>query len=218
MSRQLPMRFPLRERFTFERFAVGANSEALAHLRAPVDGFRCTWLWGPPGVGKSHLLQAMCHACGGAYVPARELGDVEGYDAFDRVLIDDADAWLGDRPREEGLFRLYNAMVRRGHALALTATQSPAAAHFALHDLASRLRGAACFELTPLSDKDAVPVLKRAARDRGFDLSDEVVGFLMRRVDRSLPELLALLEKIDRASLSASRRVTVQFVKEALAL
>ena len=61
-------------------------------------------------------------------------------------------------------------------------------------------------------------MLKCAARDRGFDLSDEVVGFLMRRVDRSLPELLAVLEKIDRASLSASRRVTVQFVKEALAL
>lgn len=212
------MRFPLRERFTFDRFGVGANSEALEHLRAPVDGFRCTWLWGSPGVGKSHLLQAVCHACGGVYVPARELGDVAGYDAFERVLIDDVDAWLGDRPREEGLFRLYNAMLHRGYALALTATRSPAATRFALDDLASRLRGAACFELAPLSDRDAVPVLKRAARDRGFDLSDEVIGFLMRRVDRSLPELLALLETIDRASLSASRRVTVQFVKEALAL
>ena len=218
MSRQLPMRFPLRERFTFERFAVGANREPVEHLRAPVDGFRCMWLWGPSGVGKSHLLQAACHGCGGAYVPARERGDVEGYDAFERVLIDDVDTWLGDRGREEALFRLFNAMLGRGHVLALTATRSPAAARFALDDLASRLRGAACFELAPLSDEDAVPVLKRAARDRGFDLSDEVVGFLMRRVDRSLPELLALLETIDRASLSASRRVTVQFVKEALAL
>ena len=212
------MRFPLRERFTFERFAVGANSEPVEHLRAPVDRFRCTWLWGPAGVGKSHLLQAVCHACGGAYVPARNLGDVEGYDAFERVLVDDVDAWLGDRAREEALFRLYNAMLHRGHALALTAARSPAAARFALDDLASRLRGAACFELTPLADEEAVPVLKRTARDRGFDLSDEVVGFLMRRVDRSLPELLALLETIDRASLSANRRVTVQFVKEALAL
>ena len=190
----------------------------MEHLRAPVDGFRCAWLWGPAGVGKSHLLQAVCHACGGAYVPARELGDVEGYDAFERVLIDDADTWLGDRATEERLFRLYNAMLDRGHALALTATQSPAAARFTLDDLASRLRGAACFELAPLSEEQAVPVLKRAARDRGFDLSDDVVGFLLRRVDRSLPELLAHLETIDRASLSASRRVTVQFVKEALAL
>ena len=106
MSRQLPMRFPLRERFTFERFAVGRNREPVEHLRAPVDGFRCTWLWGPSGVGKSHLLQAACHACGGAYVPAGELGDVEGYDAFERVLIDDVDTWLGDRGREEALFRL----------------------------------------------------------------------------------------------------------------
>ena len=63
-----------------------------------------------------------------------------------------------------------------------------------------------------------MPVLKRAARDRGFDLPDDVVGFLMRRVGRGLPELLDHLETIDRASMSARRRVTVALVKEALAL
>ena len=218
MTRQLPIRFPLRERFTFDRFAVGANREPVEHLRAPVGGFRCTWLWGPRGAGRSHLLQAVCHAFDGAYVPAGALCDVDGYEAFERVLIDDVDLWLGERRTEEALFRLYNAMFERGHALTLAAGQPPAAAAFALTDLASRLRAATCFELSALSDEAAVPVLRRAARDRGFDLSDDVVGFLMRRVGRGLPELLDHLETIDRASMSARRRVTVALVKEALAL
>ena len=218
MTRQLPMRFPLRERFTFDRFAVGANREAVEHLRTPVDGFRCIWLWGRAGTGKSHLLQAACHAYDGAYVPARKLRDVAGYEAFDHVLIDDVGLWLGDRGTEEALFRLYNASLECGHALTLTAARPPKSTDFALTDLASRLRSATCFELLALSDEDAVPVLKRAARDRGFDLPDDVVGYLMRRVGRGLPEMLEHIETIDRASLSASRRVTVQFVKEALAL
>ena len=218
MTRQLPMRFPLRERFTFDRFAVGSNREAVEHLRTPVDGFRCVWLWGGSGAGKSHLLQAACHAVDGAYVPAGKLRDIAGYEAFAHVLIDDVDLWLGERGKEEALFGLYNALLERGHALTLTAALPPTTADFALTDLASRLRSATCFELSALSDEDAAPVLKRAARDRGFDLSDDVVGYLMRRVGRGLPEMLEHIETIDRASLSARRRVTVQFVKEALAL
>lgn len=218
MTRQLPMRFPLRQRFTFEQFAVGANREAVDQLRASVDGFRCIWLWGRPGAGRSHLLQAACHACDGAYVPAGRLRHIDGYEAFAHVLIDDVDLWLGERAKEEALFRLYNAMLERGHALTLTATLPPRTADFVLTDLASRLRSATCFELSPLSDAAAVPVLKRAARDRGFVLSDAVVGYLMRRVGRGLPELLEHLDTIDRASLSAGRRVTVALVKEALAL
>ena len=218
MTRQLPMTFPLRTRFTFERFTVGPNRELVEDLRAPVDGFRCTWLWGAPGVGKTHLLQAVCHAPGSAYVPARDLRDIDGYQAFERVLIDDVDAWLGDRGMEEALFHLYNEQLAAGHALAVAADRTPATATFALSDLASRLRGAACFEMAALSDNAAIPALKRAAHDRGFLLSDEVVRYLMRRVGRGLPELLEHLDRIDRASMSASRRVTVAFVKEALAL
>ena len=203
------MRFPLREHFTFERFCVGPNREAVAHLREGPDGFRCVWLWGRPGTGKSHLLQAACHAGDGAYVPARKLRDVDGYQGFAHVLIDDVDCWFGDRDAEEALFRLYNAQMAHGHALTLAATLPPALVDFALGDLASRMRSATCFELAALSDEDAVPVLKRAAQDRGFDLSDDVVGYLLRRVGRGLPEMLEHLETIDRASLSARRRITV---------
>ena len=217
MTHQLPLKFVLRDRFTFERFAVGPNVELVETLRAPPAGHRCIWVWGRAGAGKSHLLQAVCHETGGAYIPAREIRQIDGYEAFERVLIDDADAWIGDREMEEPMLALYNEQLRFGGELVVTAKNPPTRASFAVADLASRLKAAACFELLTVSDEAAIPVLRRAADDRGLQLPDEVVTYLLRRADRDLPELLGLLEVIDREALAASRRLTVPFVKEVLA-
>jgi DnaA family protein len=218
VTRQLPLAFPLRERFTFERFAIGGNAELVEHLRHRELGFDAMWLWGRSGVGKSHLIQAVCHEASVVYVPARELTDLAGYEVFDQVLIDDLDNWIGDRLLEEELLQLYNDLKALGHRLVVTAQASPTRVRFALADLESRMRSAGCFEVKPLVDEAAVPVLKRAANDRGLRLGDEVISFLLTRAARDLPELLDLLEVIDREAMSARRRVTVPFVKRVLAL
>lgn len=218
MTRQLPLSFPLQERFTFDRFAIGGNAELVEHLRYRESRFNATWLWGRDGVGKSHLLQAVCHEAGVVYVPAREMIDLAGYEEYDQVLIDDLDIWIGDRLLEEELLRLYNGLNALGHALVVTAQVSPIRASFALADLKSRMRSAECFEMKALADEAAVPVLKQAANDRGFRLGDEVISFLLTHAARDLPELMGLLEVIDRESMSARRRVTVPFVKRVLAL
>ena len=217
-ARQVPLAFTLRERFTLDRFLVGGNTELVESVLRPVDGFFCAWVWGRSGAGKSHLLQAISHETGGAFVPATELPGVDGYEVFDRVLVDDIHAWIGDRPPEESLLRLYDNRFARGHALVMTARKPPAQLRFALPDLASRLRSAACFEISPPNDEAAAAVLRRAASDRGFDLDESVVSFLLRRTGRDLKDLLRLLETIDVESLSAQRRVTVPFVKQVLGL
>ena len=107
MPRQMPLAFALRERFTLDRFVVGNNAELLANVCRPVDGFYCAWVWGRAGAGKSHLLQAVSHAHGGAFVPATEIPAAEGYEIFDRILIDDIHAWIGDPAAEDALMRLY---------------------------------------------------------------------------------------------------------------
>ena len=218
MARQVPLALALRERFTLDHFLVGENTELLASVRRPVDGFYCAWIWGRAGAGKSHLLQAVSHEMGAAFVPATEIPTVDGYEVFDRVLIDDIHAWIGDQTAEEALMRLYNNRLQHGLVLVATASEPPAQLSFALPDLASRLRSAACFEIFPPSDEEAGAVLRRVAQDRGFRLDASVVSFLLRRTGRDLADLLNLLETIDVESLSAQRRVTVPFVKQVLGL
>ena len=222
MSQQLALPFLVHESSTFERFVVGSNGELIDRLRNRESVFDCLWLVGDAGVGKTHLLQALCHAeATASYIPAREVGadtGLDGYLQFDVVSIDDVPNWLGTREPELALVALYNRLKVRGARLVVTADRSPLDIEFALPDLASRLRAAACYRIAPLGDEDKVRLLVNAGQDRGLELPPDVVHFLLLRVSRDQRELLRLLDQLDRSSLAAQRRITIPFVKESLCL
>ena len=85
-----------------------------------------------------------------------------------------------------------------------------------LPDLRTRLAACAVFGLKPLADADLRALLQKRARRRGLELPDEVAEFLLRRLPRDVPSLLAALDTLDRNSLSAQRRLTIPFVQQAL--
>ena len=70
--------------------------------------------------------------------------------------------------------------------------------------------------LDPLDDSGRAEVLRLRAQRRGLQLEDAAIDWLMRRVDRDLASLTALLDRVDRASLAAKRRITVPFLREVL--
>ena len=222
-KQQLALRFPLRPRSRFEHFVVGANSAPVERLRTQTVGFECLWLFGSPGVGKTHLLQATCHAVAdAAYLPARRIPADEAslgrYARFRATLVDDVEAWLGNAATERELYSLYNELAGAEARLVFTAARSPRECAFALPDLASRLCAAECYEIARLSDEDKLPLLVNAAQDRGLRLSEEVVRFLLTRVSRDQKSLLDTLSRLDHASLTRKRGITVPFVKEVLGL
>ena len=63
MAKQLPLQFEFRANQTFEDFFPSTNNEVINHLQKACSGLgeRQIFLWGPSGLGKSHLLQACCH-------------------------------------------------------------------------------------------------------------------------------------------------------------
>ena len=222
-SQQLALRFPLRPRSRFEHFVVGANSAPVERLRTQAGRFECLWLFGSPGVGKTHLLQAACHAgADAAYLPARRIpadeASLQRYARFRTVLVDDVEAWFRHAATERELYGLYNELARAGARLVFTASRSPRECEIALPDLASRLCAAECYEVARLSDEDMLPLLVNAAQDRGLRLSEDVVRFLLTRVSRDQKSLLDTLSRLDQASLTRKRGITVPFVKEVLGL
>ena len=221
MSEQTVLPLAVPESSTFERFLVGSNGELITRLRQPEAGFDCLWLFGEAGVGKTHLLQALCHEEPTAsYIPAREVGadSVDGYPLADVATVDDVHCWLDSREAEVALLALYHRLAARRARLVLTADRSPLDVAFALADLASRLRAAACYRVAPLGDEDRKRLLMNAGRDRALELPEDVVNYLLQRVSRDQRELLRLLDRLDRSSLAAHRRITIPFVKEVLCL
>jgi len=225
---QLPLAIKLIEQASFDAFVTGRNVTLLAWLRQAVDerGSLQGFVAGPAESGKSHLLQATCrHAAElgrtNSYVPLATLGDavaafLEDLDAAGVVCIDNVNAVAGDSAAERALFNLCNR-VREHHGCLIAAAPVPAAhLEITLPDLKSRLGWGPSFQLRPLDDCGKLEVLQRRAGARGFELPPEAAHYLMLRTPRGLSSLLGLLDRIDRASLAAQRRVTIPFLRDLL--
>lgn len=220
---QLPLalRFPADQRF--DAF-VGAPL-ACERLRALARGEAADWalLSGPGGSGKTHLLlataaEASAQGRRAAFLPllhARgQLRDLlQQQEQADLVALDGLDAIAGEREDEVALFDFHNRARAAGCVLLYAARDVPAALPLSLPDLRSRLGQCLQLPLLPPDEAGRRAVLRHRAEQRGLQLDDVVLDYLFRRVGRDLGSLSQLLDRIDRASLAAQRRVTVPFLR-----
>lgn len=225
----LPLYLPDDE--TFASFWAGENPSLIAALRSALRQEHGSYLyfWSREGGGRSHLLNAAC-----AELSAR--GEAVGYVPLDKrtwfvpevldgmeqlalVCIDNIECIAGDEPWEMALFDLYNRILETGRTrLLITGDRPPRQLNLKLPDLASRLDWGQIYRLHPLSDDDKLQALQLRAKLRGFELPEDVGRFLLKRLDREMRTLFITLDRLDRASISAQRKLTIPFVKEALAL
>ncbi|HTD28029.1 MAG TPA: DnaA regulatory inactivator Hda [Xanthomonadaceae bacterium] len=225
---QLPLglRFPPDQRLRSYRDAPPGLLELLAVL-AGGDAADSVFLSGASGAGKSHLLLAMCaeaaaHGCPAAYLPlklfaARAGEALVGQGAVPLACVDDVQSIVGDRVAEIALFDLHNRVRDAGGALLYAADATPLQLALVLPDLRSRLAQCTQFVLAVPDEASCRAILRERAQVRGLELDDAVLEWLFRRVDRDLATLTALLDRLDRESLAAQRRITVPFLRQILA-
>ena len=225
---QLPLPVQLRPEASFAAFVCGPNDEAVAAAQAWAQGAGEPFvlICGLPGTGKTHLLQAACQAAVAAghrvqYLPLRHGGltteVLNGLDLVGRVALDDVQAIAGDPAWEAALFTLYNHLRESGGRLLVSADQPATALPLALPDLRSRLGWGPCYRLQPLGEHDCEALLHAAAARRGLRLGRDLVDYLMRRLDRDPPSLLAFLEDLDHESLAARRTPSIPLARRVLA-
>ncbi len=228
IEHQLPLGVTLPDNARFENYLQGPNAEVISHMHSiaelgePVQ----LYCWAPAGQGKTHLLQALCHAAtqsgySAIYIPLDQQASLhpsvlEGLEEVQIVCLDDLDQIAGKAAWEEALFHCYNAIKQDGGSLVVSAETAPAGLPVRLSDLRSRLESGLIYNLQALDDSQRLQALQLRAKGRGFDLPDDTGQFLMRRVARDMTALFHLLDKLDKASLSAQRRLTIPFVKTIL--
>lgn len=241
----LAMRWPPQQRFASYRIGEnGAALDLLQRSASDADAI-WVFLNGAAASGKTHLLIAACAAAGAQgrnaqYISLRALPQrglphavasdevtssaaqdhaaiaIRALGGSDLLAIDDLEAIAGNRAAEHALFDLYNRCKVEKSTLLLAAAQAPAQIGITLPDLVSRLSSCAQAVLKPLSDEGRREVLRERGAARGIVLDDAALDWLFARVQRDLGSLTALLDRLDRESLAAKRRVTVPFLRSLL--
>ena len=246
MKEQLPLalRWPAQQRF--DAYVPGDNALAIGLLTDAAQSGEAPWVFlaGAAGSGKTHLLIAACAAASqngrdAQYLSLRSVSSerhmaqpdagrattskrpdlvamLRALHGSDLLALDDVDALAGNAPAELALFDLYNRARSEKTTLLFSAAAAPGQVGLALPDLVSRLSACAQCVLKPLADSERREALRQRALARGLILDDSVLDWLFARTQRDLGSLTALLERLDRESLAAQRRITVPFLRKLL--
>ncbi len=217
---QIPFDFFLPEAPRFDNFVVGDNGEAVAQLRALASGdsetgARALVLWGGRSVGKSHLLAAFAadSAADTLLLHAVSIFPADPFVSARILCVDDADRL---NPEQQAwLFTAFNHVAQSG-GVTLATGQTPPGRWPLRDDIRTRMGSGLAFELLPIPQDDLPFALSAYAAGRGFDVSNEVLTFLLSRHQRDIASLCQTLAGVDRLSLALKRRVTMHLLRSYL--
>lgn len=177
------------------------------------------YLWGSTGTGKSHLLSAACDTYNRqgyriAYLPGEMINHSEsivGMESLDLLCIDDLQRL--DHAAEIDLFNLINRCRAMGTQLIVAADRSLEELGLALLDLKTRLAWGLVFQLKPLGEDGLRAAFRKEIELRSLEVSDEVLGYVLKRFPRRMSILKQVVDTLDEVSLMEQRKITVPFIK-----
>ena len=191
------MRFPLLR--DPARDAVGfvrgdSNRIAAETLDSwPSGPERLLALVGPIGAGKSHLAAAWAERMGAVGFSGPEAGLADLPDLEGRaILLDDA-----DRADDATLFHLINLAQSPGGALLMVSREPPGRWETDLADLRSRLDALRVVRIEAPDDTVLAGALRRFFDERAITPGDDLIDYLVLRIERSIPAARAIVARLD---------------------
>ena len=230
-------------RYTFDNFVVGtsnqfAHASAVAVAEQPARQYNPLFLYGPPGLGKTHLL----HAIGNylmsqnpdarvAYLSAEkfvnELIDslqhrrmtqfrAKYRDSYDMILIDDIQFIAGKNTSEEEFFHTFNALHSSKRQIVVTSDRPPKEIEGLAERIRTRFEWGLVADIIPPEIETRIAILKNKAERDDIYLPDDVASFLASHIKSNVRELEGVLIRLQaHASLSGSE-ISIEMAKHEL--
>lgn len=129
------------------------------------------------------------------------------------LVIENFDAGVS----EHTLLHLYNLVGERDGNILFTALEAPARMGFRLPDLLSRLRAMPAISIADPDDMVLGAVMRKMFEDRQLPVGEEIISFLLARMERSFSAARSIAAEIDRLALAEQRQVTIPLARLALA-
>lgn len=212
----------LNPRYTFDNFIIGSFNElAQAASRAVTKHlgnlYNPLFIYGPVGLGKTHLLQAIGNEIASKY-PAKkikylssekytgELVDAiskRGMETFKRkyhkidvLIIDDIQFIAGKEKTQEEFFNTFNALYQKNKQIIISSDRPPKAIATLEERLCSRFEGGMIADISFPDLETRTAIIQKKASERNFLTSDEVLNYIATHVQKNIRELEGALNRI----------------------
>jgi chromosomal replication initiator protein len=233
----------LNSRYTFDNFVIGqgnrhAHAYSMAVANAPAKTYNPLFIYGGVGLGKTHLIQAICHQIrsnspGGikiCYVSSEkftnELIDAivhrstsafrQKYRSLDVLVIDDIHFIAGKESTQEEFFHTFNTLYDAHKQIVFSSDRPPKEITNLQERLVSRFGWGLATDIQPPDLETRVAILKKKIEREPVQVPDEVIFFIAQLIKTNIRELEGALIRTIAYSLLEEAPVTLQLTREVL--
>lgn len=207
---------------TFDTFVVGASNK-FAHAAAqavaanPGKAYNPLFIYGNSGLGKTHLLNAICHEIKRNnpnanivytrgedftnelvyYIAQKNMADFhDKYRNADVLLVDDVQFIAGKDSTQEEFFHTFNAIATAGNQIVLTSDLPPKKIETLEDRLRNRFEWGLIADIQPPDLETRMAIIKRKAEDLNFDLPDDVIQYIAKKLKDNIRQLEGAVKKM----------------------
>ncbi|MBM3244838.1 MAG: chromosomal replication initiator protein DnaA [Candidatus Omnitrophica bacterium] len=232
----------LNPRYTFENFVVGpsnrhAHAYSLAVAESPAKTYNPLFIYGGVGLGKTHLMQAICHhikkqnaAAKICYLTSErftnELIDAiqhhstagfrQKYRNADVLVIDDIHFIAGKESTQEEFFHTFNALHDAHKQIIISSDRPPKEISNLQDRLVSRFSWGLTTDIQPPDLETRVAILKKKIEREPVTVPDEVIFFIAQLIKTNIRELEGALVRTIAYSLLEEKAISLELAKDVL--
>lgn len=227
---------------TFETFVVGssntfAHAAAIAVASNPGGSYNPLFIHGNSGLGKTHLLNAICHEikrknpdANIVYTRGEDFTNemvhylavknmVEFHNKFrsaDVLLVDDVQFIAGKEFAQEEFFHTFNAVANAGNQIVLTSDMPPKKIATLDDRLRNRFEWGLIADIQPPDLETRMAIIKRKAENLNLKLSDEVILYIAQRLKDNIRQLEGAVKRMKAYVTMQSMPTSITTAHEAI--
>ena len=208
--------------FTFDNFVVGpsnrfAHSAAIAVSKTPGQVYNPLFIYGPPGVGKTHLLYAIANGIRkdnpnanivyikgdqftneliAAIQNGKNIEFRSKYREADLFLIDDVQFIAGKESTQEEFFHTFNKLYEEHKQIVMTSDRKPSDMLTLEDRLKTRFEWGLLADVQPPDYETRMAILRNKAKSLGLNLSDDVCNYIAINITNNVRQIEGTVKKI----------------------